>query len=93
MRALVVDDNATNRFILTEQLTAWGVSVTAVASAAEAEQALARIVGPDSPGYVEGVTDPYDVVLLDYMMPGTNGAQLAGASAPGRAMSSSGSRW
>ncbi len=78
LRVLVVDDNATNRFILTEQLTVWGVEVTAVASAAEAEQALAADVGPDAvPARVGDHGDLYDVVLLDYMMPGTDGAQLA----------------
>ncbi len=72
LRVLVVDDNATNRFILTEQLTTWGVEVTAVDSADEAERVLAGVVGQDG-----DAVDPYDVVLLDYMMPGTDGAQLA----------------
>ncbi len=76
-RALVVDDNATNRFILTEQLTAWGVEVTAVASAAEAEQALDRVAEPPADHQPPCRPAPYDVVLLDYMMPGTNGAELA----------------
>ncbi len=71
-RVLVVDDSATNRFILTEQLTSWGVEVTAVDSADEAERVLAGVVGPDGEE-----NDPYDVVLLDYLMPGTDGAQLA----------------
>lgn len=36
LRVLVVDDNATNRFILAEQLRAWDVDVTVAASAQEA---------------------------------------------------------
>ena len=71
LRVLVVDDNATNRFILTEQLAAWGVDVTAVGSAHEAEQHLGLTADADSPH------DPYDMVLLDYLMPGTDGLQLA----------------
>ena len=67
---LVVDDNETNRFILVEQLTAWGVRVSAVASAHEALVEL----GESARG-----SSPYDVVLLDYMMPGTDGEELARA--------------
>jgi PAS domain S-box-containing protein len=68
LRVLVVDDNATNRFILAEQLRAWDVDVTVAASAQEAI------------GELDGSlrrADGYDVVLLDYMMPGTDGEQLA----------------
>ncbi|GAA0979359.1 Signal transduction histidine-protein kinase BarA [Nocardioides aquaticus] len=68
LRVLVVDDNATNRFILTEQLCGWAVDVTAVESAYEALVELDTSVR-------RGM--PYDVVLLDYMMPGTDGEQLA----------------
>ncbi|MGZ4457276.1 MAG: response regulator, partial [Nocardioides sp.] len=68
LRVLVVDDNATNRFIMTEQLQAWGVHVVAVDSAYDALvelDAAARRAAP------------YDVALLDYMMPGADGEQLA----------------
>ncbi|WP_051552022.1 hybrid sensor histidine kinase/response regulator [Nocardioides sp. URHA0020] len=70
LRVLVVDDNATNRFILAEQLRAWDVDVTVAASAHEALGELdGSLRRPDG----------YDVVLLDYMMPGIDGEQLARA--------------
>ena len=65
---LVVDDNATNRFILTEQLSGWAVEVSAVASAYEALVELDAAARTGS---------PYEIVLLDYMMPGADGEQLA----------------
>jgi PAS domain S-box-containing protein len=68
LRVLVVDDNATNRFILTEQLSGWAVEVSAVASAYEALVELDAAARTGS---------PYEIVLLDYMMPGADGEQLA----------------
>ncbi|GAA4714949.1 hybrid sensor histidine kinase/response regulator [Nocardioides conyzicola] len=68
LRVLVVDDHATNRFILAEQLRAWDVDVTVAASAHEAL------------GELDGSlrrADGYEVVLVDYMMPDTDGEQLA----------------
>ncbi|CAN5437210.1 hypothetical protein BH09ACT12_BH09ACT12_02710 [soil metagenome] len=68
LRVLVVDDNATNRFILIEQLSGWAIEVIAVASAYEAlvELDVAARIGT-----------PYEIMLLDYMMPGADGEQLA----------------
>ncbi len=68
LRVLVVDDNATNRFILCEQLEAWDVGVTAVDSAYDALVELDDAMR---------LAAPYDVALLDYMMPGADGEQLA----------------
>ena len=68
LRVLVVDDNETNRFILTEKLTAWNVVNKAAVSAYEALVELDAAHHRDS---------PYDIVLLDYMMPGADGEQLA----------------
>ncbi len=68
LRVLVVDDNETNRFILTEKLTAWEVESTATASAYEA------LVELDAAAQRH---QAYDIVLLDYMMPGADGEQLA----------------
>ncbi len=68
LRVLVVDDNTTNRYLLTEQLTAWRVKVSSVASAYEA---LVELDAATRRG------EPYEVVLLDYMMPGADGGQLA----------------
>ena len=67
-RALVVDDNATNRLILEEQLAAWRMRPVSVASAAGA---IALLRGATRSG------ETYDVALLDLMMPGTDGLELA----------------
>ncbi len=68
LRVLIVDDNETNRFILTEKLIGWRVVVKAVESAYEALLELETANRQDA---------PYDIVLLDYMMPGADGEQLA----------------
>ncbi|MGV3562542.1 MAG: response regulator [Nocardioides sp.] len=65
LRALVVDDNATNLMVLDGQLGAWGMDVDTVGSAAEA---VARMRGSEA---------AYDVVLLDLCMPEVDGLQLA----------------
>jgi signal transduction histidine kinase/CheY-like chemotaxis protein len=63
-RALVVDDNATNREIVVRLGRSWGMEPVAVASASDA---LARID--------EG--DTFDVAVLDMMMPEMDGLSLA----------------
>ncbi len=60
---LIVDDNATNRRILTLQLEAWGMTAVEARSADEAAQLLA---GRD-----------FDVALVDLQMPDRDGADLA----------------
>ena len=65
-RVLVVDDNSTNRRILVAQLARFGVSAVAVEDAATA---LSRLRDPG--------TGPWHLVILDWMMPGMNGVQLA----------------
>ena len=65
---LVVDDNASNRRILQEMLTNWGMKPTVVASGKEALQALDRAR--------KGET-PYSLILLDGMMPEMDGFELA----------------
>jgi CheY-like chemotaxis protein len=65
---LVVDDNATNRFILEEMLTNWGMSPTAVDGGPAALAALDR---------ARDGRQPFALVLLDAMMPGMDGFTLA----------------
>ena len=65
-RALIVDDNATNRRILSAQLSRWAVKVRDVESA---QAALALLKGGEE----------FDVVLLDLFMPGMDGVALAKA--------------
>ncbi|MBI3408077.1 MAG: response regulator, partial [Planctomycetes bacterium] len=69
LRALVVDDNATNRMILREMLSGWGALVTTAASGEEGLEELSR-------SYREG--QPYALLLLDCRMPGMDGFSLAG---------------
>lgn len=66
--ALIVDDNATNRRILQERLSGWGMLPLAVASGDEAlvEMERARRAGR-----------PFPIVLLDSMMPEIDGFTLA----------------
>jgi two-component system, sensor histidine kinase and response regulator len=69
-RVLVVDDNATNRFVLSEQLTAWGVRQ---AAAEGAPQAMAMLRSANAAG------DPFTLVITDMQMPDVDGESL-GAS-------------
>jgi two-component system, sensor histidine kinase and response regulator len=64
---LIVDDNATNRLILQEVLTNWGASPVAVDSGPAALDALKTAVH----------THPFAVALIDGMMPGMDGLELA----------------
>ena len=64
--ALVVDDNATNRRILTEQLLRMGLRPIAVEGAGAALAELERAGGA-----------PFAILLIDYHMPDMDGFQLA----------------
>ncbi|MCC6215103.1 MAG: response regulator [Polyangiaceae bacterium] len=64
LRALVVDDNATNRAILEETLRGWGLGVTSFATPGEALEAL------------ETRPDAFDLVLTDQQMPDLDGVEL-----------------
>jgi PAS domain S-box-containing protein len=68
MPVLVVDDNATNRWILGDILANWGMRPTVVDGGAAALRSmdLARKSGA-----------PFPLVLLDYQMPGMNGLEVA----------------
>jgi PAS domain S-box-containing protein len=67
VRVLVVDDKATNRAILTCQLGGWGM---AVETAANGPAGLAELQAAARSGR------PYDLVLLDFKMPGMSGGEL-----------------
>ena len=63
---LIVDDNATNRKILTLQVQTWGFTPHVVTSGAEALDLLTKQV-------------PIDIAILDMQMPNMNGLMLAEA--------------
>jgi signal transduction histidine kinase/CheY-like chemotaxis protein len=68
LRVLGVDDNDTNRLILEEMLKAWGMQPTLVDS------------GPAALGMMHRAANegkPYDLVLLDAMMPDMDGIEVA----------------
>ena len=69
LRALVVDDNATNRRILEEVLRNWGLKALAVDGGAAALAAL---------GQAAAAGEPFPLVLLDAHMPEMDGFDLAG---------------
>jgi two-component system sensor histidine kinase/response regulator len=66
LRALIVDDNTSNREILAQHLKSWGVEVVAAESSMDALAVL------DTP---EG--SRFDFALLDDQMPGMDGIELA----------------
>jgi signal transduction histidine kinase/HPt (histidine-containing phosphotransfer) domain-containing protein len=63
-RVLIVDDNETNRRILSKQAESWGMQPRAAKSGAEALELF-------------GGGDPFDVAILDMHMPEMNGLTLA----------------
>jgi len=67
MSVLVVDDNATNRFILDELLASWGLETTLVSNGAEAVKKAQRAAA---------LGRPYSLVLLDHHMPGMDGEDV-----------------
>ena len=69
-RALVVDDNATNRRILRQQLLSWGVEAVEAADGFQALE-LALTAAQDGKGF--------DLGVLDLNMPGMDGIELARA--------------
>jgi two-component system sensor histidine kinase/response regulator len=68
LRVLVVDDNATNRRILQEMLAGWHLAPTVVESGPVALEAMRQRAAAG---------EPFELVLLDCMMPGMDGFQLA----------------
>jgi len=64
-RILIVDDNATNRRILTEQLKSWKCQTVEAADGFKALEILSK------PGF------KFDTMILDFQMPGMDGEELA----------------
>ena len=70
LRALIVDDNETNRKVLYHRLDRWGVVNLAVADGPAALDALRT---------ADAAGQPYDLVLLDMQMPDMDGLMVADA--------------
>lgn len=70
LRVLVVDDNATNRKILSHQLGSWGLVQTPADSAAEALMLMSEAAANGA---------PFELVILDFQMPEMDGWELAEA--------------
>ena len=67
-RILIVDDNESNRTILHHLVSGWGMLDDQAQNAVEAMQRLNQAVTNHT---------PYDVAVLDMLMPGKDGLQLA----------------
>ncbi len=65
---LLVDDNATNRRVLMAQLLAWGVRAEEASDGPAALEVLHR---------AKDVDDPFQIAILDMLMPGMDGTELA----------------
>jgi two-component system sensor histidine kinase/response regulator len=68
LRVLIVDDNATNRRILSKHLSSWGVESENVE---DGTSALERMRAATERG------EPYDLAILDMQTPGMDGMELA----------------
>ena len=69
MPVLVIDDNATNRHILDEMLTVWGMRPTVVDGGGAGLRAME---------VAQKAGRPFPLVLLDYQMPDMDGFEVAG---------------
>ena len=69
-RALIVDDNATNRMILRQQMLSWGVETVEAVDGSRGLEAAAVAVQDGR---------PFDLGVLDLNMPGMDGLELANA--------------
>ena len=68
LRVLIADDNAVNRRILQEQIASWGMRYSGFESGVDAITALRQ---------AQSEGDPFQIVLLDYQMPGMDGLAVA----------------
>ena len=67
-RVLIVDDIDVNRQLFTEQLKAWEIKAE---TAVDGVEALTKIKAAQDEG------KPFDLILLDFLMPGMNGQEFA----------------
>jgi signal transduction histidine kinase/PleD family two-component response regulator/HPt (histidine-containing phosphotransfer) domain-containing protein len=67
VRVLIVDDNATNRELLTIRLTSWGMRPTEVMDGHSAIQYLYKALNEN---------DPFRIAVIDMQMPGMDGETL-----------------
>jgi two-component system sensor histidine kinase/response regulator len=70
MRALIVEDNESNRKVLADRLTAWGLQVDQAHDSATALDKISSIAFGGKP--------PYQFAIIDRSLPGTGGLELAG---------------
>ncbi len=68
LRVLVVDDNATNRVILEQMLTAWSMVVTTAPGGPQAMELLREVKNSER---------SFDVAIIDYHMPEMDGLDVA----------------
>ncbi len=67
-RALIIDDISVNRQVISEQLESWGVQSDCAENGLEGLEALKK---------AQNQNQQYDIVILDYLMPGLNGQEWA----------------
>jgi PAS domain S-box-containing protein len=70
LRVMIVDDNEVNRRVLHQQVTSWGMRNGSFASGEGVLDGMRR---------AKTAGDPFHFVLLDYQMPGLDGAAVADA--------------
>ncbi len=68
VRVIIVDDNQSNRTILSETVKTWGMAPVAVG---DSRRAMEIIDEANRKGH------PFSLALVDFMMPGMNGFELA----------------
>jgi CheY-like chemotaxis protein len=66
-RVLVIDDNAVNRSILAEQMTAWNFDGASTSTGAQGLEVMRNVIA-------NGMS--LDLVILDYQMPEMSGAEV-----------------
>lgn len=71
LRVLVADDNEANRLMLHHQLASWGMKDD---TATDGQQAIEKLRAAAARG------EPYDIALVDYMMPEVDGVEVARAA-------------